>query len=509
MILFFHNNSRVLSVVNLDTNSEIKIDATSLSKSLFLLAEKFPDTFILWCNVELKNYVNYDKLTEIFHHKLIFSSFHNSTFPILSEAIGYVNENIYVNYNKTIKAPTWLMSSDVGGLHANVLLALKSKISLHSSFEYFVLSLAKQAMLIGLLCYSEPLLLLQNAPEINNKKSDHFTLFKFVKQHYKKRWVLILFLCFLKFEKKFTILPLIKSMFYNFRKLNDNLKSIEVESTLNKFVTTDLDVIIPTIGRKKYLFDVLIDFSNQTILPKNVIMIEQNPDIDSVSELDYITNQKWPFTIIHKFTHQTGACNARNIALDLIKSDWVFFADDDIRFNENFISKAFEIIKKYQNSIYTFSSLQENQKPFYETILQWDSFGTCSSFASLESVRNVKFNMKFEFGYGEDADFGLQLLKKGNDILYAPNPSLFHLKAPIGGFRTKFLHPWRDDKIQPKPSPTVILFKLIHNTKQQIDGYKVILFFKFYKIQKIKNPYKYFKSLGQQWRKSVEIANKL
>lgn len=509
MILFFHNNIKVISVVNLDTNSEIDIAFTSLSKSLFLLAEKFPDTFILWCNVELKNYINYVALHKIFHHKLIFSSFHNSTFPILSEAIGYVNENIYANYNKTTKAPTWLMSTDVGGLHASVLLALKSKISLNSSFEYFVLSLAKQAMLIGLLCYSEPLFLLPNAPEIANKKCDNFTLFKFVKQHYKKRWVLILFLCFLKFEKKFTLIPLLNSLFYNFRKLSNHLKSIEIQSTLNKFLTTDLDVIIPTIGRKKYLLDVLIDFSNQTILPKNVIIIEQNSLADSVSELDYITNQKWPFHIIHKFTHQTGACNARNVALDLVKSEWVFFADDDIRFKENLIEKAFEIVKKYQNSIYTFSCLQENQKPFYETIIQWDSFGTCSSFASLESLKNVKFNMKFEFGYGEDADFGLQLLKKGNDILYAPDPSLFHLKAPIGGFRTKFLHPWRDDKIQPKPSPTVMLFKLLNNSKQQIDGYKIILFFKYYKFQKIKNPYKYYKLLGKQWRRSITIANKL
>jgi hypothetical protein len=57
-----------------------------------------------------------------------------------------------------------------------------------------------------------------------------------------------------------------------------------------------IDVIIPTIGRKKFLYDVLKDLSVQTHLPKNAIIVEQNPTQGSQSELDFINNETWPFT---------------------------------------------------------------------------------------------------------------------------------------------------------------------------------------------------------------------
>ena len=117
--------------------------------------------------------------------------------------------------------------------------------------------------------------------------------------------------------------------------------------------------------------------------------------------------------------------------------------------------------------------------------------------------------MGFEFGFGEDADFGMQLRNIGIDVLYFPNPEILHLKAPMGGFRTKPVLAWHSDAIQPKPSPTVMLFKILHITKQQICGYKTLLFFKYYKNQTIKNPILYFLNYRKQWSRSVFWANEL
>ena len=102
----------------------------------------------------------------------------------------------------------------------------------------------------------------------------------------------------------------------------------------------------------------------------------------------------------------------------------------------------------------------------------------------------VKFNMALEFGYGEDGDFGMQLRNNGCDILYLPEPEIVHLKAPVGGFRTKPQLQWQNEKIQPKPSPTIMLYQVLHNTREQVLGYKTILFLKYYAQQKIKNPIK-------------------
>jgi hypothetical protein len=51
----------------------------------------------------------------------------------------------------------------------------------------------------------------------------------------------------------------------------------------------------------------------------------------------------------------------------------------------------------------------------------------------------------------EDSDFGMQLRNQGIDVLYLPEPKI-HLKAPVGGFRTKPKLAWENDEIQPKPS---------------------------------------------------------
>ena len=54
-----------------------------------------------------------------------------------------------------------------------------------------------------------------------------------------------------------------------------------------------------------------------------------------------------------------------------------------------------------------------------------------------------------------------------------------------------------------------MLFKIKHYTKQQLLGYKIVLFLKYYKIQKIKNPILYYKNFQKQWEQSVFWANKL
>jgi GT2 family glycosyltransferase len=53
-----------------------------------------------------------------------------------------------------------------------------------------------------------------------------------------------------------------------------------VKSSLAVVGNKSIDVIIPTIGRKQYLYAVLQDCA-QTHLPVNVIIVEQNPQEDS------------------------------------------------------------------------------------------------------------------------------------------------------------------------------------------------------------------------------------
>ena len=273
--------------------------------------------------------------------------------------------------------------------------------------------------------------------------------------------------------------------------------------------SNDIDVLIPTIGRKVPLYNFLKNLSQQTILPKNVIIIEQNPILNAASELDYLVNENWPFEIKHQLIYQLGACNARNLALKEITSNWVFFADDDIEIQNNFLESCLENAKKYKQQVFSLSCLLRTEKKHFKTYFQWVSFGSGASFVNANAIKNLKFDSKYEFGFGEDADFGMQIRNNGNDVIYFPTPEIIHLKAPMGGFRTKVTRKWDNDLIEPKPSPTVMVYKLTHDSAEQLFAYKLMYFFRNYTFKDLKNPIKKYKTVVSKWNRSVFWAQKL
>lgn len=508
MIIIYHQNNKVVSIWNQLKAETVGFSKLSIAENLFLMAKIFPSSLVIWCHFSEKDNLNFAGIEEIFYHKKIMASYDFMIDNYLPDRIGYVEESPFININKNVQYPTWQMSSLVGGISSEVLNAVNSKIFETKNFDYYLVSLAKVLMPKGLLCYSAPSLLL-NQTKSTNVKANSFQLFRFVKEHYRSRWVFLLFLNLLIFEKRIAFLPLITSFFYKQLKISENvLDTISIQSK-NQFENKTIDVIIPTIGRKKYLYDVLCDFRNQTHLPAKIIIVEQNPIINSESELNYITEEVWPFKILHFFTHQSGACNARNIALSKISSEWVFLADDDIRFGADLLENAFLKMENFSNNAFTFACLRKEESLIYKRIFQWPTFGSGCSIVKKEALDKLQFDTKYEFGFGEDADFGMHLRNIGNDVIYLPNPQIVHLKAPIGGFRTKPKLLWQDDVVQPKPSPTVMLYKLLHLTPKQLLGYKTVLFFKFYKLQSVKNPVTYFKNFQKQWRQSVFWALKL
>ncbi|SHM64989.1 glycosyltransferase family 2 protein [Flavobacterium xanthum] len=509
MIVVYHLNSKISAIVTEDNRSVAFDSKGTIADGLQVLAQQFPDEKIVWCKASAKAELNLEAIPALLHHNKIMVSYAASDYNFLDSRIGYVEESLFIKANKKECYPTWQMSSLVGGVHASVLIAVQDKIVREADFDYYLNSMAKLAMPLGLLCYSEPQLLKQ-LQTIETPQATIHTLFRFVKQHYKTRWIFLLFLNLMLHERSFPVLPLISSFFYKTRKKHTiNLAGIIVESTRKVIGTGAIDVIIPTIGRANYLYDVLIDFSKQTVLPHKIIIVEQNPEPLSKSELHYIVEEKWPFIIQHFFIHQSGACNARNLALDQTESEWVFLADDDNRFEPNLLEDIFNTIKKYGIRVVTTSYPQKNEVKQFLNIVQWSTFGAGNSIVKRELLKKVRFNMALEFGYGEDSDFGMQLRNKGNDVLYLPYPEILHLKAPLGGFRTKPVLEWHQHNIQPKPSPTVMLYILLNNTKEQLLGYKTILFFKYYQYQKIKNPYRYFIQFEKQWKKSIFWANHL
>ena len=507
MILLIHNNKEVICIKDIVTNKSIDLFSLNCTKTLFELAKKYPDKILIWCHKSHKDNINLEEIRKLFYLKNMMFSYSDTYF--LPKQIGYVDFNPLININRKVQYPTWSMSGQIGAIYGSQLTKFENVISTNLILDYALNSIAKIGMPMGLFCYSEPRLLIKRQSLIENPTASTATLFKFVKQHYKWKWIFYLSLCFLIYDKKPTFYNLFRSLFYNKlnKKIEFNIERIHQKKELT--IKKELDVIIPTIGRKKYLRDVLEDLSNQTILPKNVIIVEQNPLIKSVSELDYIKTENWPFNIKHIFTHQTGVCNARNLALEKVESDWVFLNDDDNRFQKELIETVFRKANELDIKAITTAYLQKGEEQKFNITHQTGIFGSGNSFVSRDCLTEVRFNMSLEFGYGEDFDFGMQLRNKGIDVIYLPDLFILHLKAPIGGFRDKIRQLWDNDIIQPVPAPTIMYNNLKYHSKEQNLYYKLLLFLKLLKKEPVTSYLSFYKKFQKQYKASIVWASKL
>jgi len=509
MIVIVHDQQNVTQLL-IDEQEIIIFNGERVTTVISKLLVQHPHDLLLWCHQTAKNNVAWKSLPDLFDldRKMLSYLPNDNFFP---DSIGYVEDSPWIKVNKKVTFPTWQMSSYVGGISTAILVQMDTHIWNSENFDYTLNSIAKTYQSEGLFCYSEPKLLL-NINEIRDKEqfqTDLDTLFYFIKEHYKGIWAFLLFFNLIIYERKIALKSWMKTLFLKKKIFSKALIFDTVDSNTTDTSQVTIDVIIPTIGRKAYLYDVLKDLSVQTHLPKNVIIVEQNPVQGSQSELDFLTKKTWPFVIKHFFIHQAGACNARNKALSQVTSDWVFLNDYDNRFSNDLLEKVLQFGLASNQVALTTSYLQPHEKQKDKKVIQWPTFGAGNSFLRSSFLEEIKFNMSYEFGFGEDADFGMQIRNKGFDVIYLPEPAILHLKAPMGGFRTKPKLDWHEEPIAPKPSPTVMLFALLHKTNQQLLGYKTTLFIKFYRLQSIKNPLTYYRTFQKQWAVSLKWANEL
>lgn len=474
----------------------IKVSSLSIGAVLSELLERFPLEIYLWIDVNIDRKKAENLLLSEMKHERMLVSLGSQSF--INEELGYVELHPTFSDNYNVPHDNWLIGTLGGMIYGKHLVFIKDKLRLANDFQYEMNSFSRLAKPLGLISRRIPFDMAHQ-----HYNSDR-VLYQFVGAHYKKGWLFFLFVNQCYYQRKFPLVDLCRGFFSKRRSLQMLLTEIPVK----KHVKRSVDVIIPTFHRKETLYLVLQDLAKQEHLPDNVILIEQNEIPNATSQLNYI-DENWPFKIIHHFTHQAGACRARNLGMKELLSDYVFFADDDIRIPSDFIKNALQSIQDYSAGAMTFSCLQKNEEEKEIAIRLSDNFGSGCSLVESKWLADIRFDEGFEHGYGEDNDFGMQLRKKGCTILFNPFEKLLHLKAPVGGFRKSVPKAWDTHEESPKPSPTIMLFVLKHYSLFQKRGYKSLLFIQFYKVQPMKNPFRYIRMMKKRWATSVLIAGRL
>ena len=182
MIILYHDAFHAINYEDSETNTILSCSETNIQKCLYSLSQKYTNTLLIWCHHTLKDFINKKNLEIIFHHQLILASYSINGEFVISKEIGFVDQHCFINVKKDVKYPTWLMSSDIGGINTNVILKSKPLININQFFDEFLCSLAKLNMPKGLLCYSEPKLFLK-LPEnlLLTRKNNNSTLLSLLK----------------------------------------------------------------------------------------------------------------------------------------------------------------------------------------------------------------------------------------------------------------------------------------------------------------------------------------
>ena len=93
-----------------------------------------------------------------------------------------------------------------------------------------------------------------------------------------------------------------------------------------------ISIIIPTYKPQTYIWECLDSLRNQTFAKdKFEVIIVLNGCINpwKCQIEDYIANKMQGMNVNFIHTEQRGVSNARNLALDLVKGEYVTFIDDD------------------------------------------------------------------------------------------------------------------------------------------------------------------------------------
>jgi GT2 family glycosyltransferase len=102
-----------------------------------------------------------------------------------------------------------------------------------------------------------------------------------------------------------------------------------------------VSVVIPTVGRIRQIYDCVNSILKQSLVPNEIIIIDSSKD----GNLDSYLRTKFPVsrTEIKYIPFMASLTAARNMGVQKSKGDIVFFFDDDVILDKNYIKEVIKI----------------------------------------------------------------------------------------------------------------------------------------------------------------------
>jgi GT2 family glycosyltransferase len=205
----------------------------------------------------------------------------------------------------------------------------------------------------------------------------------------------------------------------------------------------EFTVVICTYKRHAIIGKCLINILKNSILPKKIIIVDQNHNSLSVQKIKKIfNNYNYKNFIILKNIINKGLTKSKNISLNHCSTKYIFFIDDDIFLENYYFYKCLDLISKkkalgvcgiisnFQNNLiknfiyylFNFNIFRDNRYYFinhmklkkyksYSKVFQLPGGITCFD---KKIFNKISFDEKYLTHNYEDVEFNLRLRKNFN-----------------------------------------------------------------------------------------------
>ena len=127
----------------------------------------------------------------------------------------------------------------------------------------------------------------------------------------------------------------------------------------------NISIVIPIRNNSISLARVLSSINSQSLVPDEIVIVDSSTDN---SVLDLINNFKGVVPILYHNEKKTYPGEARNIGVELAKSDWIAFLDSKTIPNENWLERYQHLVQAY-NALAVFGVTKFNaESPFQKTL---------------------------------------------------------------------------------------------------------------------------------------------
>ena len=133
MILLVHKNEKVLRVMDLNSNQNLKFTSQKPLVTLFELARQFENRILIWCDERVEMNINFEAIEQVFKLKNTLLSYCNTSY--VSKEIGYIEDSPFVKVKKDIKYPSWLVNSFLGCIYNSQLIKFEDVVDINQEFK--------------------------------------------------------------------------------------------------------------------------------------------------------------------------------------------------------------------------------------------------------------------------------------------------------------------------------------------------------------------------------------